>query len=272
MGIFADYCSTSLLRNTVRSFASVAGDVSLDDFWGLGSVKIVILWVFYIIMSVIILLNVLIAVVTKSYELSGGKRHSILGRARIPILAKHSYIDTEARKLSEGLYGNNKYRIVLLGIVGCFILSVFSFAATLRAIIFINMVDDGSSLVSTTAANYMRLSSLSLIYVVGNVAMLVTLKDLFHVNVECNFAGSDYIRWMIRPFIAFIYALLGVENKNKCFHDLGQNLETEHILSSVEEMIHSSTNSIRDEVQKRTKELKEDILSNDKSSSIVNDI
>merc|ERR1711862_461570 len=87
--------------------------------------------------------------------------------------------------------------------------------------------------------------------------VLATLKDLFHVSFKCNFAGSDYIKWMGRPFIAFIHALLGVRNKDRYLEDYGQTLETEHILSRVEEIVTASTNRIRDDVQELAKELKE---------------
>lgn len=67
---FADFCSDTLLRNSLRLFASIAGGASLDNYWSLGSIQLIILWMLFMFIGVIILLNVLIAIATESYHKS----------------------------------------------------------------------------------------------------------------------------------------------------------------------------------------------------------
>ena len=61
-----DYCSQDLSRGLVRAYAIITGDLELDDYRI--TPLITSLWVLFTFFGVIILLNVLIAIVTDSYE------------------------------------------------------------------------------------------------------------------------------------------------------------------------------------------------------------
>ena len=61
-----DFCSHSFLRGFVRAYSIIVGDIELTDYRE--SPLITVLWTFFTLFGVIILLNVLIAIVTDSYE------------------------------------------------------------------------------------------------------------------------------------------------------------------------------------------------------------
>jgi len=252
---FSDYCSDSLFRSITRSFATLAGDVGLNDYAELDSYRVIILWMMYILFGVIILLNVLIAVVTESYDRSNSKRHSILGIARIPILARHSYLDTEARKLSQRGYGDSRYRIVLIGIFIFLILYGYSYVSLTMTII--NEIEGQISAVVSMEMVIVKLVILSLTYIVSNVAMLVTIKDLFHIDIQWrNFFGTYFVAWIVKPITSFIFVLLGVNNENEYLNEIKEDLAENNILSNVKEMIDISTNRVRADIQKLVIKLK----------------
>ena len=61
-----DFCSQGFARGLFRAYAIVAGDLELDNYRI--TPLITSLWVLFTFFGVIILLNVLIAIVTDSYE------------------------------------------------------------------------------------------------------------------------------------------------------------------------------------------------------------
>ena len=61
-----DYCSQKFLRGILRAYAIIAGDIELNSYRV--TPLITFLWVLFTLFGVIILLNVLIAIVTDSYE------------------------------------------------------------------------------------------------------------------------------------------------------------------------------------------------------------
>jgi len=239
-------------RSVLRSFAVLAGDFSLDDMWALGSIRVIVVWIFYISGGVIILLNVLIAVVTESYDRTQERRHSILGIARIPILAKHSYLDTEARKLSERGIGDYRYQIALIGILTCFILFAFSFAAVVRTIQLDIVVHNSTAMFM----DKVKLALISVTYVVANVAMVTTINDLFHIGFQWNCVGSHYVVWIVKPFVKLVFLLLGVGDKDEYCYNSGEDLDEMDVLSRMKDMIDLSTNVVRADIHKLATKLK----------------
>lgn len=243
--LFADYCSDVLFKSSVRSVGILGGDVSLDDILELESIKVLILWLGYIFVSVIILLNVLIAIVTESYEKSSSRSHGLLGLARIPILAKHSFLDTEAKKISERGNGDFRYRIVAVVTLLFLVLFGFSYVLLFKAITAGKngeLTDSGSGIFDIVKV------LLSIIFfTVANAAILVTMKDLLHIDIKkwdyCSRSHNIVLK-LIHPIIKFIFNLLGVSNENKkhTFEDMEEDVLGQ--MSAMKEMIDSSSNRV----------------------------
>jgi len=120
--IEADFCSLNANRGAVRAFAMMAGDIALDTFnmnpWT------TYIWVIYTIYGVIVLLNILIAIVTDSYQHSYSKRLMLANSERIPLLTKHLRLKSFANKL----FGTqSKCRWLFKSLFMCFILAFFLF-------------------------------------------------------------------------------------------------------------------------------------------------
>ena len=248
---FADYCTDTLLRSALRLFASIAGDAGLDDYWSLGSIQLILLWLLFMVAGVIILLNVLIAIVTGSYQTSTSERHSHHARARIPILALHSYLDTEARKLSQRIYGNLKYNITIVGLFACFFLFGVSFVAAVRSM--------NLGILKSTNINpitgHISLILLTFCYIVANVALFVTVTDWLHIDIEYSYHGKDFFHLIMKPVKAVIFSLLGVKDDKEYFNENEENFTKDDVLVDVKEMIDISINRVRADIRNLKSEL-----------------
>lgn len=248
---FADFCSNTLLRSFLRLFASLAGDAGLDDYWSLGSVPLILLWMLFMITGVIILLNVLIAIVNDSYQNSLSERHSHHAMARIPILAMHSYLDTEARKLSQRLYGNFKYNITIVGLFVCFFLFGVSFVAAVRSM--------NLGILKSTNINaitgHLSLILLTFCYIVANVALFVTVTDWLHIDIEYSCHGKDFFHLIMKPVKAVIFSLLGVKDDKEYFNENEENVTKDDVLANIKEMIDISINRVRADIRNLKSEL-----------------
>jgi len=240
--LFSDYCADVLFRSSLRSFAILAGDVGLDDYWEFGSIKVVILWVCYVFIAVVILLNVLIAIVTQWYEKSNEDSHRLLGMARIPILAKHSFLDTEARKISERGSRDFRYRLCLALAATFVAIFCLSYIALVRAI---NVGKDDSVSSVSHVMDYVKIILLSYFYIIANVAVLVTVKDLLHIDVDLDCYGAHYIQLILKPLFIFTYKLLGVESKSDNGYETGKDLDQADDMYAIKEMIDASMNRVR---------------------------
>lgn len=115
----ADFCSLNPNRGAVRAFAILAGNVQVDAYnmnpWTTS------IWVIYTVYGVIVLLNILIAIVTDSYQHSYSKRLALANSERIPLLAKHLRLKSVANKL----FGTqSKCRWLWKSFCLCFILAL----------------------------------------------------------------------------------------------------------------------------------------------------
>lgn len=240
--LIADYCSSSLLKNAVRAYSIFVGDVGLDDYRM--SPLTTFLWCIYMFVGVLMLLNVLIAIITDSYSKSFSQRYILQGRARIPVLAKHSYFNTETRQLSERGY-THKYCIVMTGIIFFYIIFAISFAILLRGLIVLVTTPEYD--VST----YIMISLSTTLFLVATLSLMIVIKDFFHINLGAS--EKHLTKWMIRPIMPLVRGLLGVTDKEERALYKENELAKDDILPSVKEMIENSELRIKREIKLRLK-------------------
>jgi len=248
----ADYCSDSLLRNTIRPFETITGNFELDDYRY--STTATIVFIIYISVALIILLNVLIAIVTESHAKSNSERYSLLGRARIPILAKHSYLDTKAFHISSRGRRDPIYCTILTIILLFFVLFAFSFVVLIRSI-FTDMAFSTHRRASQLMLCYGQITLVSVLFIIANASIFITIKDLFHIKIRW-IDESQFIQMITRkPIVPFVYAILGIESENKN----GGGLDEHDILPAVKEMIDRCTSHIRSDLQKLKRTMKKSL-------------
>merc|ERR1711862_88708 len=133
------------------------------------------------------------------------------------------------------------------GIVISFILHAISFAAAVRATIIFHGADfdpEGAS-----SMDNLKLTLLSLTYVVANVAMIVTVRDLFHIGTkltEWDCIGAKYLIWIVKPFTVFVFALLGVrKTASSYYQDTTDDVDEIVTLANMKDIIDISTSRIR---------------------------
>ena len=192
--------------------------------------------------GVIILLNVLIAIVTEWYVKSNDDSHRLLGIARIPFLAVHSHLDTEARKISERGPRDFRYRLSLVLVTTFVIIFGFAYIALVRAM---NVDKDDSVSSMSYVMDYLKIFLSSYFYIVANIAMLVTTKDLLHIDVVLDCREGYYVKLILKPLLIFIFKLLGVENDNDDGYEVRTNLDEASNLSAIKEMIDASVDRVR---------------------------
>jgi hypothetical protein len=84
-----------LLNDPSRSYALLLGDFELDDYRETKGMTV--LFVFFTLIGVIILLNVLIAVISDSYERANMRSTKLFGRARVAFVAQNEALETFLR-------------------------------------------------------------------------------------------------------------------------------------------------------------------------------
>lgn len=90
-----DFCSYELYNSYLRVYALLLGDFELDDFRE--SSGMTILFVMFTALGVVILLNVLIAVVSDSYERATISSRLLFGRARVTFVAQNQALESFLR-------------------------------------------------------------------------------------------------------------------------------------------------------------------------------
>ena len=253
--ITADYCSNSLIRNTIRPFGVITGDFNLDDYRD--SIASTTLFVIYLFVGVIILLNVLIAIVTDAYFRSNKQRYSLLGRARLPILAKHSYLDTKAFHIAKRGPRDCTFITIMVLVALFLLLFAISYSILIRSLLAETSIT-GNSTLDDFVFEYGSLVMITLMYVTANIAMLVTVKDFFHMKNKF-IDESKYIQFLRRPIKPFVYSLLGINYDNEDFIRKEDGLDEDDILPSVKEMIDRGTSRIRNDLQKVKRSLKKSV-------------
>ena len=99
----ADFCSLQNIDAYLRVYSLLLGDFELDDYKENNG--IVVLFVIFTMMGVIILLNVLIAVVSNSYESAKVKSISLFGRARVTFVTQNEALESFLRPGSDPTAG-----------------------------------------------------------------------------------------------------------------------------------------------------------------------
>uniref|UniRef100_A0A7S3L3W8 Ion transport domain-containing protein n=1 Tax=Amphora coffeiformis TaxID=265554 RepID=A0A7S3L3W8_9STRA len=98
-----DFCSLQNMDSYLRVYSLLLGDFELDDYKENNG--IVVLFVIFTMMGVIILLNVLIAVVSNSYERAKVRSISLFGRARVTFVAQNEALESFLRPGSDPTAG-----------------------------------------------------------------------------------------------------------------------------------------------------------------------
>ena len=233
--VIADLCSSNMLRNVLRTYSIIVGDVYLDDYRF--AFVMTLVWCAFVAVGVIMLLNVLIAIVSKSYAESDVQRHSLLGKARIPILAKHSYLNSRVKAISARGYTDIRYWLLLIAIVSFLLIFGIAYILFMGAIL---------SVVSyrPKIAVFFYALTVSMIFLVATLSMAVVVRDLFNIHFSRTHRLSErFIKNCIAPFA---FALLGIDqNENDDLIKFDEKSKNDEIISSMKEMIDSSTAKIR---------------------------
>ena len=241
--VTADLCSRSLFRNVLRTYAIITGDVELDSYRT--SLAMTLVWCAFVAVGVIMLLNVLIAIVTKSYAQSNIKRHSHLGKERISSLAKHTYLNSRAKAACSRGRKDFRYWLLLLGILSFLLIYGLSYLLYMRSILSYASQSNGSNIFSL----YMNGLAASAGFIISMLSMTVVVCEIFNISV----IGRHWFleRGMNEKVSSLIYSLLGMDqNKGKSFMKRGEMSENDNVLPLIKEMIDASTNQIRKELNR----------------------
>jgi len=84
--VHVDFCSEAAGKSFVRAYSLIIGDFNVESYNG--TVLTTMLFFGYSMVGIIFFLNVIIAVVTRSYEESKTQQNRLVGVYRIPFLAK----------------------------------------------------------------------------------------------------------------------------------------------------------------------------------------
>jgi hypothetical protein len=90
-----DFCSSNLGDSYLRVYALLLGDFDLDDYKE--SSGITVLFIIFTLLGVVILLNVLIAVISDSYEKATISSLLLFGRARVGFVAQNQALESFLR-------------------------------------------------------------------------------------------------------------------------------------------------------------------------------
>jgi len=91
-GTREDFCSENLLNSYLRMYAVLVGDFEFDDYRTTPFIST--LFILFTLIGVIVLLNVLIAIVSDSYEKSLVRSQYLFGRARVSFAAQHAALES----------------------------------------------------------------------------------------------------------------------------------------------------------------------------------
>lgn len=94
-GPLLDFCSTTVANSYLRVYALLLGDFELNDYKE--TQAMMILFVFFTLFGVVILLNVLIAVISDSYEKAKISSMLLFGRARVSFVAQNQALESFLR-------------------------------------------------------------------------------------------------------------------------------------------------------------------------------
>jgi hypothetical protein len=90
-----DFCSSNLGDSYLRVYALLLGDFELDDYKETSGMTV--LFIIFTLLGVVILLNVLIAVISDSYEKATISSLLLFGRARVVFVAQNQALESFLR-------------------------------------------------------------------------------------------------------------------------------------------------------------------------------
>lgn len=110
-GPVSDFCSPNRTWSYLRFYAMLIGDFELDDFTKTDGM--IVLFVIFSLLGIIILLNMLIAVVSDSYQDAKETSLYLFGRSRVLFVAQNQALESLLRPGTspiEGWYGQKSAR------------------------------------------------------------------------------------------------------------------------------------------------------------------
>lgn len=93
--VLRDFCSSDPIDSYLRVYALLIGDFALDEYRL--NTGMTALFVVFTVLGVIILLNVIIAIISESYERSQGRSERLFGRARVLFVAQNQALESFLR-------------------------------------------------------------------------------------------------------------------------------------------------------------------------------
>lgn len=231
-----DFCSRNLMQSYVRVYSVLTGDYELDDYRN--SSAITTLFIIFTFLGVIVLLNVLIAIVSDSYEKSRIASKNLFGRARVEFAAEHASLESFLTASSRGFRRNLCPRHIagILWLLGWLvILSLFGTAFLVD--FFLVGVALGFFLENTEVTEKVVLIIVAVaLSIIMNAALLIVLHQL--VRGCCNHT-QDIEADVRDPGLA----------RSGCFHFLGRWLRksANFIIRSICERVFGITQTSNSE-------------------------
>merc|ERR1711862_412919 len=168
------------------------------------------------------------------------------GRARIPLLAKHSYLDTAARKISERGF-TKQYLRVIAGISIFYIIFIIAFISMINGLMKIK------STLQVTIFCDILIGSSAFFFIIAVLSLMIVVKDFFHIDLGAN--EEFLVRWFISPIKPLVYTLCGIIGKSED-HIAKDEFRNDDVLPFVQDMIQKSELRIRRDVKLQGKKLR----------------
>jgi len=244
----ADYCSEHIGTGIVRAYSIIVGDVDLDSYRK--TPDITFFWMFFTMFAVVILFNVLIAIVTESYQRAFMERSKLFGKVRVPLLARQEVLKEAIKPTRSNSRQRWCRRVFHYGFLLIFELSFIHFISLLFSERKINTV------MESVAENQPFIITTSIIFMfLANVATIVDIFNTFklesYFHSSCRFEFFDTIKnWVAR-------AVFGIKNYTKS-GDRENKQEFDgwihYVLAQTKEAIEISEHNILSDI--RTLELR----------------
>jgi len=218
-----DYCSTSSFRWFLRIYALILGHVHLDEYRE--NIGISVLWIVNTYVGVIILLNVLIAIVTGSYEEAFFKRSRLFGKIRVPLLAKYAFVKKKLR-----LFHHLHLKWQKLSFAVIFLVMVLFEVCLILLIYSILVLMSESSAGQLNVYGYIMLVTIATACgIISNIIIVSGSIDLYHfysgdtIEIIQKFQNvHHYLRDATRKVV---YKILGINinTRDRAFSDRGSD-------------------------------------------------
>jgi len=245
-----DYCAQPpLLRSTLRAYSLIVGDISLDDYRD--SPFITFIWVLFTFFGVIILLNVLIAVVTASYNRSISKRNILFGRARIPILAKHYMFGAH---LTNFLHDSPDSCIPIKRISTIFLLVAFFSVMNISSALFVRIIVESPDMFLFDYHLHIFIAVFLFLLIIANIAIITVGLIFLGWKIGASNDNKSACRCImgmlvVNPMRHVVYSFLGISKSQSDYDTDGEDTLTDIISTRVKEIVENSEIRIKDKLQ-----------------------